>query len=692
MNRIFLTVLNMSLTASYVILCVTVVRLFLKKAPKFISYALWGVVAFRLIVPFSFESMFSLMPRNADTVPIPHEIIYQQTPQINSGIEAVDTFENNSLPAPTVEASTNPLQIYVEIGAYIWVLGIITLLTYSLVSVLKLKRQLKSAKLIEQNIYQAENLKTPFVLGLIRPRIYLPAGLNDTERSYILIHEKTHIRRNDHIIKVLAFIILSIHWFNPLVWIAFRLMTTDMELSCDERVLKEMKEDIKKPYANLLLSLAAGRHFLNGSPLAFGEGNVKGRIKNVLNYKRPRFWVITAAVIVVCIVTIGFASNPRSIAPSMMWAKSLRVEDIQSIEFIAYPSSENNEYKKFKPEEFAEIVELINQSNGRLIDKPKDITANMQTFYVTTKDGTVHKFTNSGNTYLIIDGDTFMASYDWLSKWDYRGDSNVPEEFGERYDLRISSYELMQLRHGEVQRKISPLTEDNAKITEAIIMNYMVKSAAWPGIDINALEECYVIRVNYSDGTISDYYAFINDGKAVMQWGINGYYSILSDGFYEQLVQLLNSDKTAVDVIDEGNKTKGVDSMPGFTEEEVAAARAVVEEYFRAIKEKDDEAIIKTLNPQYDHSHSVLYGDEIRTLLSIEYNEDDPMRKSYIESGKGRSNGTEIENVIVFRVNFNVKYPEGASGAFNEGDYVDWNMILIRENKESPWFIDDQGY
>jgi len=211
MSKLFFSVLNMSLTASYVILFVIIVRLLLKKAPKIISYVLWGVVAFRLIIPFSFESMFSLMPRNMNTVPIPHDIIYQQSPQINSGIEAVDSFVSQSLPAPTVGASANQLQIYVEIGAYIWILGIMALLIYSLVSVLQLKRQLKNAQLIEQNIFEAENLKTPFVLGLIKPKIYLPVGLNATERSYILLHEQTHIHRKGHIIKILAFFILSIH-------------------------------------------------------------------------------------------------------------------------------------------------------------------------------------------------------------------------------------------------------------------------------------------------------------------------------------------------------------------------------------------------------------------------------------------------------------------------------------------------
>jgi beta-lactamase regulating signal transducer with metallopeptidase domain len=240
MNEIFLTVLNMSLMASYVILLVMLMRLLLKKAPKFISYVIWSVAAFRLIIPFSFESMYSLMPRNTNAVTISPDIIYQQSPQINSGIEAVDSFVNNSLPSAAVGASANPLQIYVEIGAYIWGLGIITLLIYSLVSVLLLKRQLKGAQLIEKNIFEANNLKTPFVLGLINPKIYLPVGLSKEEQNYILIHEQTHIYRKDHIIKILAFLIVSIHWFNPLVWIAFILMSRDMELSCDERVLKVM--------------------------------------------------------------------------------------------------------------------------------------------------------------------------------------------------------------------------------------------------------------------------------------------------------------------------------------------------------------------------------------------------------------------------------------------------------------------
>lgn len=314
MSELFLTVLNMSFTASYVILFVILIRLLLKKAPKVISYALWGIVAFRLIIPFSFESIFSLLPRNTNIVPITHDIIYHQSLQINSGIERVDSFVSEAPPAPTIGESVNPLQIYTEIGAYIWILGIIVLLIYSVVSILQLKNHLKNAQLAKQNIYESENLKTPFVIGFIRPNIYLPVGISIEERNYILLHEQTHIHRKDHIVKMLAFIILSIHWFNPLAWIAFRLMSTDMELSCDEKVLKKMNNDIKKPYAKSLLSLATGKHILNGSPLAFGEENLKGRIKNVLNYKRPKLLVVVFSIVLVVIVGIGLMANPKTVA------------------------------------------------------------------------------------------------------------------------------------------------------------------------------------------------------------------------------------------------------------------------------------------------------------------------------------------------------------------------------------------
>jgi beta-lactamase regulating signal transducer with metallopeptidase domain len=310
LEELFLTVLNMSLTASYVILFVILARLPLKRAPQIIPYALWIVVAFRLVCPFSFESIFSLMPQNTS----PLYMASPSTPQINSGPGNMDAIMTGTLSAPVVEAGITPLPLYAQIGAYIWITGIAVMLIYSVVSVMILKRRLKNAKLTDTDIYEADNLKTPFVLGFIRPKIYIPAGLGEEERRYILLHEQTHVRRRDHFIKPFAFLVLSLHWFNPLVWIGFLLMSTDMELSCDEKVLKEMGAGIKKSYAASLLSLATGRRILTGSPLAFGEGNVKGRIKNVLSYKKPGAWVIVAAVALAAALGIGLAANRSTAA------------------------------------------------------------------------------------------------------------------------------------------------------------------------------------------------------------------------------------------------------------------------------------------------------------------------------------------------------------------------------------------
>ena len=309
MGSILLTVLNMSMTASFVILAVCAVRLLLKKAPKGISYALWAVVAFRLIMPFSFESVFSLMPINPN--PIPQDIVYQEAPQIDTGLNTFDNAVNASLPAPAQDliSSINPLQIWLAIGELIWLIGIAAMVIYSIVTIYLLKRRLKNAALIKDNLYEADDLKTPFVLGYLNPKIYIPAGLKPEEKDYIILHEQTHIRRKDHIVKLFAYLMLCLHWFNPLVWVAFVLMGADMELSCDERVLKEFGSGIKKDYSASLLSFSTGRRIINGSPLAFGEDGVKARIKNVLNFKKPSRVIIIVAVVLAAAVGIGFMAN-----------------------------------------------------------------------------------------------------------------------------------------------------------------------------------------------------------------------------------------------------------------------------------------------------------------------------------------------------------------------------------------------
>lgn len=308
-------VLNMSLTASIVIVLVLLARLLLRKSPKIFSYALWAVVLFRLLCPVSFSSEFSLLgffhPPAVATgdsgtyssiTYIPGSIVHMEYPEAAMQLPGISDAVNESLPQ-------DHKQLVVSSATLLWLLGIAVMLTYSAASLILLRRKLTGAVRLRNNIYLADHIATPFVIGLLRPKIYLPSSVSEQEQGYIILHEQIHIRRFDHIIKMIAFLALAVHWFNPLVWVAFICAGKDMEMSCDELVLKKAGAEIKKAYSMSLLSLTAGRPLINGSPLAFGEGNIKERIKNVMNFKKPANWVIAVSVVLVAALIIGFAAN-----------------------------------------------------------------------------------------------------------------------------------------------------------------------------------------------------------------------------------------------------------------------------------------------------------------------------------------------------------------------------------------------
>ncbi|MTK06018.1 MAG: DUF4825 domain-containing protein [Hungatella sp.] len=311
LESVFLQLLNMSFTASIVIAFVLAVRIILQKAPKVFSYLLWSVVLFRLICPFSFESIFSLMPAKAN--PISQNILYMQTPKIDTGIGVINHSVNSILPAATPQTSANPLQILIVIVSHIWLLGVAAMLVYSLIALFRLKKELKNATLYRDNIFISPRIDTAFVMGIFCPKIYLPSNLNAAERSYILLHEQTHIRRLDHIFKLISFLALSIHWFNPFVWASFFLSVKDMEMSCDEAVIKQLGDEVKKDYSASLLTLATGKRIVSGTPLAFGEGDTKSRIKNVMNYRKPGFWAVLVSVLAVVFVVIGLTTSPKDL-------------------------------------------------------------------------------------------------------------------------------------------------------------------------------------------------------------------------------------------------------------------------------------------------------------------------------------------------------------------------------------------
>lgn len=314
------TLFNMSLTASIVILCVLVARLILKRAPKVFSYALWAVVLFRLLCPVSLSSGFSLLgaldapARQAS--PVVSTVTYVQPQQpvaVPPQAEPLPREQEGTDPAPvtpvTPEQTAAPVD-WTAVAAWVWLAGAVGLAGYSVFALLRLRRRLVGSLRVRDNIYLADHIATPFVLGLVQPRIYLPSTLTEGELGYIIRHEQYHIRHGDHIVKVFAFAALCLHWFNPLVWAAFVLAGKDMEMRCDEAVVKQLGEGVRADYSASLLALATGRPTIAGTPLAFGEGDPKGRIHNLLRWKRPKLWLSVAAGVACVAVIAACAANP----------------------------------------------------------------------------------------------------------------------------------------------------------------------------------------------------------------------------------------------------------------------------------------------------------------------------------------------------------------------------------------------
>ena len=311
MNELFLKIINMSISASWLVLAVLILRFVLKKAPKWINVLLWGIVAIRLICPFSFESTLSLIP-SAETIPL--NIGMDTTPTINSGISAINNAVNPIISqsnTPMAGASVNLLQITIGIYEYIWIFGMIALALYTVISYWRLRRKVDTAVRYKDNIFQSENVSFPFVLGIIKPRIYLPFKMNGQYLEYVVAHEQAHICRKDHWWKPLGFLLLMIHWFNPLMWLAYVLLCRDIELACDEKVIKELGNEQRGDYTQALVACSVNRRMIAACPLAFGEVSVKERVKYVMNYKKPAFWVIIISVIVCVGVAVCFLTNPK---------------------------------------------------------------------------------------------------------------------------------------------------------------------------------------------------------------------------------------------------------------------------------------------------------------------------------------------------------------------------------------------
>ncbi len=465
MAAVFLKLLNLSISASWLVLAVLVLRLVSKRSPKWMNVLLWGIVALRLMLPFSIESALSLIP-SAETLS-PEIVRFDPAPTITSGVEFIDNAVNPSLSesfAAAPLASVNPLYVWTYLAGWVWLIGLGVMLLYALVSYLRLRRHVSVSLCVRENIYLCDAISSPFILGVVKPHIYLPSGLGEVQRQNVLSHERAHLARRDHWWKPLGFALLAVYWFNPVLWLAYALLCRDIELACDERVIRTMDESAVKTYSTVLLACSMPRKAVITCPLAFGEVGVKERVRNALRYKKPAFWVVAASVAVCVVVAVCFLTNPER--ATMKWAKSLRVEDVARIEQINMTRTPDKQYKDLDAEEFAEIVALINKSVGRYQKETELLNGRTFSLYITTTDGVRHEVVNDANVYLRIDGDSYRLTRTWRPRT--TGNAPIPEGFFDE--------------SGE------PAEEEMKTMTEPTLSLTLTVPAAWE--DIAELSAC----------------------------------------------------------------------------------------------------------------------------------------------------------------------------------------------------------
>ncbi len=449
MSELFLKIINMSISASWLILAVLILRLVLKKAPKWVNVLLWGIVAVRLICPFSFESALSLIP-SAET--FPEKVISGPSFDIQTGISPVDNRINDYLGDRYFEGVTVPANNgnnIMTILTIVWIIGILLLVAYTIISYRRLHREIDTAVHYKDNIFQSENVSSPFVLGIINPRIYLPFSMNEQDLEHVVAHEQAHIRRKDHWWKPLGFLLLTIYWFNPLMWLAYVLLCRDIELACDEKVIKELGNEQRADYTQALVVCSVNRRMIAACPLAFGEVGVKDRVKSVMNYKKPAFWIIILAVIACVIVAVCFLTNP------MGFQFDEATHTIVSANYFDMRNADDTVAIEMNPAQISELSSrLARVKNTKKSDEYGGFTPGYQ-ISALLKDGTYiringYSFSNNGMVDIEWNGERYVVSdgefQDYLSNLPEFPDVTFRWTYGEM--MAVTGNEITSLYTG----------------------------------------------------------------------------------------------------------------------------------------------------------------------------------------------------------------------------------------------------
>lgn len=459
MDDVFLKLVNLSISASWLILAVLVLRVVLKKAPKWVMPLLWGVVALRLVCLFSIESALSLIP-SAET--IPSEIVTETREPVLYEQATLDIVTNPTLPSAAevpVGVSRQQAQVDFNIYSVLWLAGMAALLVHALVSAGKLKRKLATAILLRDNIYESEFVDSPFVFGVVKPNIYLPMHMDEGTAAHVIAHERAHLARRDHWWKVLGYLVLALHWFNPLVWVAYILFCRDIELACDERVVKGLDGAARADYSQALLSCAAPKRAVAACPLAFGEGNIKTRVKSALHYKKPAFWVAAAAVLAVVIMAVCFLTNPRSDidAETLLGTSSGKITRVS----VAMEETSSGEVYRMSTEEIKTVLSLLDAAEYERLGSASAMQGCYARLYFEGAAGERELMLSQGEVlanpikgnqkaqlYGLRSGGTVLKNY---VKWCVdRNDPTMPEDIAQQVERLICGMPLGNYLFGEL--------------------------------------------------------------------------------------------------------------------------------------------------------------------------------------------------------------------------------------------------
>jgi beta-lactamase regulating signal transducer with metallopeptidase domain len=600
LTDLLIAFLNMSALAAVVIAVISLARLPLSRAPKAITCGLWFVALFRLLCPVSFESSLSLFALGGKI----QQTLLESTPAVTTPSIPVTSAAPIAAATETISTAAAPAAGYTPslttVLVLVWAAGVIGLLLYGAVSYVLLKRRIATATLVDGGMYESDRISSAFVCGILRPRIYVPAGLTAGARAFIVEHEKTHISRRDYLVKPLWFLAVCLHWFNPLAWLAFYLVGRDMEMRCDEAVIRRMGDIVKADYSSALLDLSGPRAFFAGSPLAFGEGGVGSRIKKVLNFKKPVTWVVLAALAAAVTLTVVLAANPKApqgeltLASRLLENKTAYVGDNTKvggiIALLDFPGN-GGSYQGFElqtaSKPYGVILKFAADSAAKVFFENEtnrvwyrrdaaliiSLVANADYVSFSLSDGDdasplVITYTRDEINDLYgpdvrahtTDADTLNAFIEQLAI-----QANDAISAAEASSIAASSwspvtvpaagtaettYGFMKFGPDGVAVSLSMFDAASKKLAEDIITRFLLSSAGAEAIDLGTLGDYYMIREIGPDGAVTDYYAFLQDGRACLQAGKTGRYSVIDDALFAGLTNLIDAKVTPI-IIDQ---------------------------------------------------------------------------------------------------------------------------------------------